>query len=116
MGGIIEASHDDDGIIWPASVAPFLVGLVNLKVGDDACTAACDDYYQKLKAAGVDTLYDDTDERAGAKFANMDLIGLPWQLIVGPRGLKSGVVELKNRATGDREEVSFETALSKLTA
>jgi prolyl-tRNA synthetase len=116
VGGIIEASHDENGIIWPASVAPYQVGLINLKAGDDACTAACDDYYGKLNAAGIETLYDDTDERAGAKFANMDLIGLPWQLIVGPRGLKSGVVELKDRATGDREEISFESALSKLTA
>jgi prolyl-tRNA synthetase len=116
VGGIIEASHDENGIVWPASVAPFHVGLVNLKAGDDACTTACDTYYEKLIAAGVETLYDDTDERAGAKFANMDLIGLPWQLIVGPRGVQSGVVELKNRATGEREEVSFESAMTKLTA
>ena len=114
VGAIIEASHDDDGIIWPDSVAPFRVGLVNLKANDDACTSACDDLYARLTAAGVETLYDDGDERAGAKFAIMDLIGLPWQLVVGPRGLKTGVVELKNRASGEREELSVEAALARL--
>jgi prolyl-tRNA synthetase len=115
VGGIIEASHDDSGIIWPESVAPFKVGLVNLKSGDKEADAACEDLYAKLGAAGVSVLYDDTDERAGAKFSNMDLIGLPWQLVVGPRGLKSGVVEVKNRATGERVELSPEAALNKLT-
>ncbi|MEN6543730.1 proline--tRNA ligase [Parvibaculum sp.] len=116
VGGIIEASHDDNGIIWPEGVAPFKVGLVNLKVGDAEADAACEDLYAKLGKAGVTVLYDDTDERAGAKFSNMDLIGLPWQLVVGPRGLKSGVVELKNRATGERVELSPEAALNKLTS
>jgi len=116
VGGIIEASHDDSGIIWPEGVAPFKVGLVNLKVGDAEADAACNDLYAKLGAAGVTVLYDDTDERAGAKFSNMDLIGLPWQLVVGPRGLKSGVVELKNRATGERVELSPEAALNRLTS
>jgi len=116
VGGIIEASHDENGIIWPEAVAPFKVGLVNLKVGDAEADAACADLYAKLDKAGVTVLYDDTDERAGAKFSNMDLIGLPWQLVVGPRGLKSGVVELKNRATGERVELSPEAALSKLTS
>ncbi len=115
VGGIIEASHDDNGIVWPESVAPFRVGLVNLKTGDAQTDAACEDIYRKLDAAGVSVLYDDTDERAGAKFSNMDLIGLPWQLVVGPRGLKSGIVELKNRATGERVELSPEAALNKLT-
>ena len=114
VGGIIEASHDDNGIIWPEGVAPFKVGLVNLKSGDAEADAACEDLYAKLTKAGVTVLYDDTDERAGAKFSNMDLIGLPWQLVVGPRGLKSGVVELKNRATGERVELSPEAALNKL--
>lgn len=104
VAGIIEASHDEDGIVWPESVAPFHVGLINLRPSDGACDKACDDLYAELGARGVDVLYDDTDERAGAKFAKMDLIGLPWQLIVGPRGLKNGVVELKNRATGERLE------------
>ncbi len=116
VGGIIEASHDDNGIIWPEAVAPFKVGLVNLKVGDAEADAACADLYAKLDKAGVTVLYDDTDERAGAKFSNMDLIGLPWQLVVGPRGLKNGVVELKNRATGERSELSPEAALNKLTS
>lgn len=115
VGGIIEASHDESGIIWPESVAPFKVGLINLKVGDAGTTAACDDLYGKLEAAGVEVLYDDRDGRAGQKFAEMDLIGLPWQLIVGPRGLDNGVVELKNRASGERAEISPDSALSRLT-
>ncbi len=116
LGGIIEASHDENGIIWPASVAPFDVGLINLKSGDEATDAACADIYAKLQAAGVDVLYDDRNERAGAKFSTMDLIGLPWQVVIGPRGLKNGVVELKNRATGEKIEVSAEEALTRLTA
>lgn len=116
VGGIIEASHDDNGIIWPMSVAPFHVGLINLKVGDADCDRACDDLYGKLKAAGLDVLLDDRDERAGAKFATMDLIGLPWQVTVGPRGLKSGVVEIKNRKTGEKAELSVEAVLNKLSA
>jgi prolyl-tRNA synthetase len=114
VGGIIEASHDENGIIWPESVAPFRVGIINLRTGDAACDAACADLETKLTAAGKEPLYDDRDERAGGKFADMDLIGLPWQLIVGPRGIKNGVVELKNRATGEREELSVESALAKL--
>ena len=114
VGAIIEASHDEAGIIWPEAVAPFQVGLVNLRVSDSACTTACDDLYAKLNAAGAEVLYDDRDEGAGAKFASMDLIGLPWQLVVGPRGVKAGTVELKSRATGEREELSAEAALAKL--
>ena len=114
VGAIIEASHDDKGIIWPEAVAPFQVGLINLRVGDEACDKACEDLYEKLEKAGVETLYDDRDERAGAKFASMDLIGLPWQLVVGPRGLKNGVVELKSRVTDEREELSIDAALSRL--
>jgi prolyl-tRNA synthetase len=114
VGAIIEAYHDDDGIIWPDSVAPFSVGVINLRTGDTDCDAACEDIVNKLEAAGQDVLYDDRDERAGAKFATMDLIGLPWQVIIGPRGLKNGVIELKRRATGDREELSIESVISKL--
>lgn len=116
VAAIIEASHDENGIIWPESVTPFKVGLINLKAGDEACDKACDGIYACLKDKGVDVLYDDRDTRAGAKFADMDLIGLPWQLVVGPRGLKNDVVELKNRASGEREEISLESALSRLVA
>jgi prolyl-tRNA synthetase len=116
MGAIIEASHDSGGIVWPESVAPFRVGLVNMRSDDTTCAAAADEIYGKLQAAGIDTLYDDRDERGGAKFATMDLIGLPWQLIVGPKGIEKGVVELKKRATGEREELSLESALARLTA
>lgn len=115
VGGIIEASHDDAGIIWPESVAPFHVGLINLKAGDAKTDAACEDLYAKLQAAGVEVLYDDREGRAGQKFAEMDLIGLPWQLILGPRGAENGVVELKNRASGEREEISPDSALARLT-
>jgi len=114
VGAIIEASHDDKGIIWPAPVAPFAVGLINLRSGDAACDAACDDIYAKLCDAGVEVLYDDRAERAGGKFADMDLIGLPWQLIVGPRGLKGGVVEVKQRRSGAVEEMPIDAALTRL--
>jgi prolyl-tRNA synthetase len=114
VGAIIEACHDDAGIIWPDSVAPFDVGLINLKSGDATVDAAAADIYAKLTAAGVDVLYDDRDERPGGKFAAMDLIGLPWQVIVGPRGLANGVVELKRRATGERTELPIAEAVAKL--
>ena len=116
VGAIIEASHDDAGIIWPQSVAPFDVGLINLKAGDTDTDAACETFYARLQQAGLDVLYDDRDDRAGAKFAAMDLIGLPWQLIVGPKSLKAGEVELKERATGERHSLTFDSALSMLTA
>jgi len=111
---IIEASHDDNGIIWPDSVAPFNVALINLKSGDKETDAACEDLYTKLGKAGIDILYDDTDERAGAKFATMDLLGMPWQIIVGPRGLKQGEVEIKRRASGDRQSVTPEAAFRRI--
>ena len=114
VGAIIEASHDDNGIIWPESVAPFKVGLINLKVTDAATTKVAEDIYAKLNTAGVDVLYDDRDERAGAKFAEMDLIGLPWQLTVGPRGAAKGEVELKNRRTGEKQEMTIEAALNRI--
>ncbi len=113
-GAIIEASHDDAGIIWPESVAPFRVGLINLRVGDAACDAACEDAYAKLLGAGTEVLYDDREERPGPKFAEMDLIGLPWQLVIGPRGLAAGTVELKSRKSGEKVEISLESALSRL--
>ncbi|CCZ22675.1 proline--tRNA ligase [Acetobacter sp. CAG:977] len=111
MGAIIEASHDENGIIWPESVAPFKVGLINLTTGKAETDKACEDLYKRLSSAGVEVLYDDRDERAGVKFSTMDLIGLPYQLIVGSRGLANGVVEIKNRKTGERQEMSIEQAL-----
>jgi len=114
VGAIIEASHDDAGCIWPVPVAPFEAGLVNLKAGDAATDSVAGDLYAKLAAAGIETLYDDTDERAGAKFATMDLIGLPYQLVVGPKGVKSGEVELKHRKSGARETLSTEAGLKRL--
>ncbi len=116
LGAIIEASHDDNGIIWPEAVAPYQVGLINLRVDDADCVGVADDIEARLTAAGVDVLYDDRDERGGAKFANMDLIGLPWQLVVGPKGVKAGVVELKNRRSGEKQELSIDSALARLTA
>ncbi len=117
VGGIIEASHDDNGIIWPEGVAPFTVGLVNIKPGDDACDRVAEDLYAKLEKAGVEVLYDDrAGERAGAKFATMDLIGLPWQVVVGPKGVANGVVEVKRRGAGEKEELSFDAVLNKFTA
>ena len=116
VGAVIEASHDEKGIVWPEPVTPFAAGIVNLRQGDAAADAACADLEAKLAGAGLEALYDDTDERAGAKFATMELIGLPWRITVGPRGLKSGVVELTCRRTGATEEVTPEAALNRLTA
>ncbi|WP_424975440.1 proline--tRNA ligase [Dinoroseobacter sp. S124A] len=116
LGAIIEASHDDKGIIWPEGVTPFHCGIVNLKQGDEAADAACDALYGALTAAGLEPLYDDRKERAGGKFATMDLIGLPWRITVGPRGLKNGVVELTSRKTGESEELTPEAAVAKVVA
>jgi prolyl-tRNA synthetase len=114
VGAIIEASHDEAGIVWPESVAPFRVGLINLKVGDAKTDALCADLYGKLRQRKVEVLYDEREERAGAKFADMDLIGLPWQVIVGPRGAAAGNVEVKYRRTGERAEMSVDQALTKV--
>jgi prolyl-tRNA synthetase len=116
VGAIIEASHDDAGIVWPDSVAPWRVGVVTMRADDEASTSVADGLYEQLGRAGVETLYDDRDERGGVKLGSMDLIGLPWQLIVGPRGVANSTVELKNRRTGEREELSIESALARLTA
>ena len=116
VGAIIEASHDDNGIIWPEAVAPWQVGLVTMRGDDPATVAAADDLYARLTAAGVETLYDDRDERGGVKLGSMDLIGLPWQLILGPRGVAAGTVELKNRRTGEKIELSIDDAFERLTA
>ncbi|AML49984.1 proline--tRNA ligase [Falsihalocynthiibacter arcticus] len=116
LGAIIEASHDDKGIIWPEGVTPFHVGIVNLKQGDDEADAACEALYKAFQKAGLDPLYDDRKERAGGKFATMDLIGLPWRITVGPRGLKNGVVELTSRKTGESEEVTPEEAIARVIA
>jgi prolyl-tRNA synthetase len=113
VGAIIEASHDDAGIIWPEPVAPFDIALINLKAGDSATDKACEALYEKLNAAGCEVLCDDTAERPGAKFAAMDLIGIPHQVIVGPRGLEKGVVEVKTRRTGAREELSIDAAVNR---
>jgi prolyl-tRNA synthetase len=115
VAAVIEASHDASGIVWPVPLAPFEVGLINLKAGDKDTDFACTDAYAKLERAGLSVLYDDTDERAGAKFASMDLIGLPFQLIVGPKGLKTGEVEIKERKTGERVTLTVEAALRKLS-
>ena len=111
VGAIIEASHDDAGIIWPEAVAPFKATILNLRVGDAKCDAVCEDLYARF---GGEMLLDDRDERAGGKFADADLMGLPWQIIVGPRGAAAGTVELKRRADGAREELSMEAALAKM--
>jgi prolyl-tRNA synthetase len=110
VGALIEANHDQGGIIWPEPVAPFRVGLINLKRGDAGCDAACEQLY---RAFGSEVLYDDRDERAGVKFADMDLIGLPWQVIVGPKGVANGIVEVKNRRTGQREEMPLDAAIKR---
>jgi prolyl-tRNA synthetase len=115
VGAIIEASHDEAGIIWPEAVAPWRVGLVMMRQDDEPSVVAAENLYERLREAGVEVLYDDRDERGGAKLASMELIGLPWQVVVGPRGIASGTVELKRRSTGEREELSLESALARLT-
>jgi prolyl-tRNA synthetase len=115
VGGIIEASHDEAGIIWPEPVAPFKVGLINLKAGDADTDRACEMIYRTLSAEGVEVLYDDRSGTPGAKFAVMDLIGLPWQVIVGPRGLKDGVAEVKNRKSGLRENVALDEVAARFS-
>jgi prolyl-tRNA synthetase len=115
VAAIIEASHDDAGIIWPEAVAPFKVAILNLKQGDAATNAACEELYRGLTAKGIDALYDDTDNGAGAKFKTADLIGIPYQVMVGPRGLAEGKVEVKKRADGTKEMMSPAAALDLLT-
>ena len=115
VGAIIEASHDDAGIIWPQSVAPFDIGLLNLKPGGGQTDAACARIYRQLQESGLDVLYDDKPERAGAKFARMDLIGLPWQVIIGPRGIRDGKAEVKNRKTGERQNIAIDDLKAFLT-
>ena len=114
IGAIIEANHDENGIIWPEGVTPFHVGIVNLKQGDDMTDSVCEELYQAFTKAGLEPLYDDRKERAGGKFATMDLIGLPWRITVGPRGLATGMVELTSRRTGESIEVSKDKVVAKV--
>jgi prolyl-tRNA synthetase len=115
-GGIIEASHDDKGCIWPMSVAPFEVVVVNLRADDTEVTKVCESAYAQLQKAGFDALYDDTAERPGAKLSTMELIGVPLQIVVGPKGVKAGVVEVKERRTGKTEEMTLEAAINRCIA
>ena len=116
VGAIIEACHDGNGIRWPRSVAPFDVGLISMRPDDEAVSRACDEAYARLQAAGLDVLYDETDDRAGAKFGRMDLIGLPWQVTIGPKALEKGLVELKRRETGEKAEVPLAEAMARIGA
>ncbi|MBU6419426.1 MAG: proline--tRNA ligase, partial [Proteobacteria bacterium] len=113
VGAIIEAKHDEAGIIWPDAIAPFKAAILNLRQGDATTDALCEKIYTSF---GNDALYDDREERAGAKFAEADLLGHPWQIIIGPRGAANGVVELKRRVTGERFELPVEEALAKVNA
>ena len=113
VGAIIEASHDDKGVIWPAAVAPFEVAVVSLRNDDAEVTKVCESAYGQLIKAGVDVLYDDTAERPGAKFSTMELIGVPVLLVVGPKGVKAGVVEVRDRKTGATEEMSLDAAVRR---
>ena len=116
VGGIIEACHDEKGIVWPKSVAPFDVGLATVKAKDPAIQQAGLEAYEKLKASGLDVLYDDRDVGPGVKFSTFELIGLPKVLAIGPKGLERGVVEVKDRASGTSEEMPLDEAISNLTA
>jgi prolyl-tRNA synthetase len=114
VAAIIEAFHDDAGIKWPEAVAPFKVAILNLKQGDSATNAASENLYRQLSARGVDVLYNDLDERPGSKFASTDLIGIPWQILVGPKGLAEGKIELKCRADGSRQLLAPADAIERL--
>jgi prolyl-tRNA synthetase len=114
VAALIEASHDEAGIVWPDEAAPFRVALLNLRPGDAGTDEACAAVERSLASAGIEVLYDDRDERPGAKFATADLLGLPWQVIVGPKSLAEGKVELKRRRTGERQSVSLEDALAQV--
>ncbi|MFP5296254.1 MAG: His/Gly/Thr/Pro-type tRNA ligase C-terminal domain-containing protein, partial [Alphaproteobacteria bacterium] len=116
LGAIIEASHDEAGIVWPDAVAPFDVVVINLRANDAAVSAACEQAVAKLEGLGEEVLYDDTDERPGCKFATADLIGVPWQLTIGPKGLAEGVVELKRRASGEKLSLPLDEAIARMTA
>ncbi|HMO30524.1 proline--tRNA ligase, partial [Enterovirga sp.] len=116
VAAIIEASHDEAGIKWPDSVAPFDAVILNLRTGDSATDAACESLYAELEGAGRAVLYDDRDERPGAKFAAADLLGIPWQVIVGPKSLAEGNVELKRRMTGERETVPLTAVAAWIAA
>jgi prolyl-tRNA synthetase len=115
VAAIIEASHDDAGIIWPEPVAPYRVVILNLKQGAAETDAACEQIYRALSDKGVEVLYHDLDERPGAKFATADLIGVPWQVLVGPRSLAEGKVEVKKRSGGDKELMSVAAAIDRLS-
>jgi prolyl-tRNA synthetase len=114
VAAIIEASHDDAGIIWPEAVAPFKVAVLNLKQGGSDTDAACERLYRDLQGKGIDVLYHDLDERPGSKFATADLIGVPWQVLVGPKGLAEGKLEIKKRADGSRQLLTPADALALL--
>jgi prolyl-tRNA synthetase len=116
VAAIVEAGHDENGIVWPDSVAPFDVAILNLRVGTEATDRACEDLYRQCEAAGLDVLYDDRDDRPGAKFATADLIGIPWQVIIGPKGIAAGEVELKHRASGERVTLAPADVLARIRA
>lgn len=116
VGAIIEANHDESGIVWPEPIAPFKVGLVSINSEEEKIKKTTEDIYRRLQSNGISVLFDDREERPGVKFANMDLIGLPWQIRVGPKGLERGIVEVKCRRTGETQEVSIESALNQLTS
>jgi len=116
VGAIIEAWHDDAGIKWPEAVAPFRAAILNLKQGAEDTDAACEGLYRELTAKGIEVLYDDTDQRAGAKFAAADLIGIPWQILVGPKGLAEGKLELKRRSDGARENLGPADVVARLSS
>jgi prolyl-tRNA synthetase len=115
VGAIIEASHDESGIIWPEAVAPWLFGLVNMRSDDPACVSAAEELYSRLQKFGDLTLYDDREERGGVKLGSMDVIGLPWQFIIGPKSIAQGMIETKHRRTGQRDLVSLEQALELIS-
>ena len=111
MAAIIEACHDEKGIKFPDSVAPFTVGLINVRTKDTQCIKACEEAFNSLQNAGIETLYDDRDVGFGVKMSDMELIGVPWVIVIGPKGIKNGVVEMKNRHTGESQHMGLADAI-----
>jgi prolyl-tRNA synthetase len=112
VGAVIEANHDEKGIIWPKELTPWYYNLINLKNGDDDCDNVCYDLYNKIKSMSKTVLYDDTMDRAGSKLAKADLIGIPFQIIIGPRGIKDKIFDLKDRKNGEIKKLSYDELIN----
>ncbi len=115
VSAIIEVYHDDKGILWPTSIAPFQIGIINLGKNDEECLQASEKIYNELKENNFDIIYDDRDESVGKKYADMDLIGVPFQIIIGPRDLKRNNCELKDRKNDNKVCIDIKNVVTELS-